>query len=139
MNPDELIAVARELVVACVPFRHQGRTLAGLDCIGCVLYVCTRVGVLPQDFERRNYGRLPQAELLQKAATYCSPLTRALPASLILIRWPGDSTPSHAALCTGPNLIHSYNAVGRVVEHGYRGHWVKRTASIWALPGVRYE
>lgn len=139
MKPEVLIAAARELVIAKVPYRHQGRTPLGLDCIGLVILICERLGLIPEEFERNNYGRLPQGELLEKAQKHCAPLPSPVPGALILIRWPGDRAPAHAALCTGDNLIHSYARLGHVVEHGYRGHWVKRTAAVLALPGVSYE
>lgn len=144
VKPETLIAEARQLLgdrktgKAAVPYRHQGRTLRGLDCIGLIIYVCERVGVLPEEFERNDYGRLATQELVDKTQLYCRCVDQPAPGVLVLIKWPGEKRAGHAALCTGENLIHCDRNHGRVVEHGYRGLWVKQTASLWHLPGVSY-
>jgi hypothetical protein len=92
--------------------------------------------LLPADIQRANYGRLPRAELIDKCRHYCQRLEVAEVGCLVLIRWPGEKHAGHAALFTGCNLVHAYAQIGSVVEHGYRGPWVKRTDSFWRLPGV---
>lgn len=85
-----------------------------------------------------NYARSPQSVLLEQLTRLCRNIPLQ-PAALILFQWPMVKFPSHAAIYTGENMIHSFEAQKKVVEHGYRGPWVKRTASIWALPEVIYE
>lgn len=138
MTPEELITHARTMVKEKVPFLHQGRSRHGLDCIGMPIVVLQELGILPKVFYRMNYGRLPRFELLEKVKEQCTALPQGTPGALVLIRWPQDQTPSHVAICTGLTLIHCYQQVGRVVEHGYRGQWVDRTHSTWTLPGVEY-
>lgn len=135
-SPAELIEEARRWIG--VPYRHQGRSARGLDCIGFVIWVCAQRGILPEDFERRDYGRLPRAELLEKAQHYCTPADSPGPATLVLIRWPGDRLAGHSAICTGENLIHCYSVAGKVVEHGFRAPWPRLAVSHWHLPGVHY-
>lgn len=121
MTGTDLIIAARELVGT--PYRHQGRNEFGVDCIGLLILALTRAGVLPADFERSNYGRLPGSELLDKTAIYCEPLHRPEPGCMALIRWPGDRAPGHAAFVTGRNLIHAHRHAGRVIEHRYGEPW----------------
>ena len=121
-----------------VPYRHQGRSANGLDCIGFVVFVLARVGVLPDEFESRDYGRLPKAELVEKTAMYCTQVDDAEPGTLLLIRWPGERSAGHAAICAGPTIIHAYSQSRKVVEHGYRAPWPRITVSRWRLPGVVY-
>ncbi len=135
MRPPAVIEEARSWVN--VPFLHQGRTRRGIDCIGLPIVVGQRLGLLPSRFEITNYGRLPSADLLERLMAHCVRLPQAVPGSLVAIAW--TKTAAHVALCTGPTLIHSYESVGCVVEHGYRGRWIRLTHSAWALPGVRYE
>lgn len=139
VQPHELIETARTLARLRVRYMHQGRTVHGLDCIGMILYVLSKHDALPVDFERRNYGRLPMAELLQKASTYCHEILEPVDGCLVLVQWPGDSRPSHAALYASGNLIHCYAGIGRVVEHGFRQKWVKWATNFYKLPGVNYE
>lgn len=135
MTRFELITEARRWVGR--PFLHQGRTWDGVDCIGLVVAVCKNVGVLAPDFDTGIYGRMPANDMLQaRIANHCTRLDTALPGSLLVIKWTREA--SHVAICTGETMIHSYERMGRVVEHGYRGRWVKMTSSAWAFPGIDY-
>ena len=135
MSPERVILEARQWLN--VPFRHQGRDGHGIDCVGLPIVVCQSLGLLDQRFDVANYGRLPSGELVTRLQGVCRPLERALPGSLIVIAW--SRLAAHVAICTGETMIHAYERVGRVIEHGYRGRWVRMTHSVWALPGVAYE
>lgn len=132
MTPARIIAEARGWLG--VPFRHQGRDGHGLDCVGLPLVVGQSLGLLDPRLDVANYGRLPTGELIERLREHCRPLTAALPACLVVIAW--TRIAAHVALCTGETLIHAYQSVGRVVEHGYRGRWLRMTHSAWDLPGV---
>jgi cell wall-associated NlpC family hydrolase len=120
-----------------VPFRHQGRSREGIDCVGLAIVVGRELGLLPADFDATGYARRPtDGRLLEEIAERCTPAPGPEPASLIVVRWNRD--PHHVAICTGPTLIHALSTVGRVVEHGYRHPWPKLTQSVWRLPGVAY-
>jgi cell wall-associated NlpC family hydrolase len=136
VTAEELIVEARRWIGT--PYRHQGRTAAGLDCIGFIIWVLAQKDLLPTDFERQNYGRLPQRELLERTALYCTPIPEPIPGCLLLIRWPGQREPGHAALYAGETMIHSYAISKQVIEHGYRAPWPRLTVNRWLLPGVRY-
>lgn len=134
--PTALIKQARAWLG--VPFRHQGRTRISCDCLG---YIAGMLGELDSatalELLPINYGREPQSMLLEILTKHCTQTTLK-PAVLLAIQWPHAEYPSHAAIYTGESMIHCYEAVGRVVEHGYRPPWIARTASIWALPDVTY-
>lgn len=136
ISPQQVIDEARAWVG--VPFLHQGRSRQGVDCIGLIIVVAKDLGLVPAEFDSRNYGRAPgDGRLLVEIAERCAEVTVAEPATLVVIRWNRD--PFHVAICTGPTLIHSNSTVGKVVEHGYRHPWPKLTVSIWRLPEVSYE
>jgi cell wall-associated NlpC family hydrolase len=135
--PDQLVFQARQW--AGVPFLHQGRTRHGCDCLGYIagclseLDTTAALELLPV-----NYGREPQSLLIDILTEH----SRQIPlqqGALLLIQWPRTEFASHAAIYTGFSMLHSYEAVGKVVEHGYRAPWPQRTVSIWALPDVAYE
>lgn len=137
MTPDALIASARTWLG--VLYRHQGRSRVGVDCAGFIICLGAENHLMPPRFrDVRRYGRAPSAELIAAIEAICRPADSAVPASLVVIQWPGAPAPSHVALCTGPNLIQCYGAAGRVVEAGYRGPWLERTHSLWLLPGIDY-
>lgn len=142
MNASRLVLEARAL--EGVPFRHQGRSPTGLDCIGLLLIAGERAGVLRVNLERVDYGRAPQAALEERLAYYCEKLEQVEPGAILAIKWPGDVRAGHIAIATpGGQMIHSYSAGGRqglrggrVIEHGYRGHWPRWTKSIWWIRGM---
>lgn len=132
VKASELIAAARAML-GC-PFRHQGRSeLTGMDCIGFFLIAAYRVGLLPREFERTDYGRAPSAELTERLAHHCDRLKHPEPGCVVAVRWPGDKRAGHLAICTGENLIHCYSDAGAVVEHGHRGAWLRWSQSYWWL------
>lgn len=120
-----------------VPYRHLGRDRRGIDCVGLPIVVGQALGLLPAAFKSGTYGRLPSGALVGRLQNELRPITRAVPGSIVVIAW--VKTAAHVAICTGETLIHAYESVGRVVEHGYRGRWVRMTHSAWAFPGVGGE
>jgi cell wall-associated NlpC family hydrolase len=137
IEPAALIDQARTWLG--VPFRHQGRSRVGVDCAGFIVALLKEVKALPKNYrEPRQYGRLPSRELREVVLRYCAATENPEPACLVLIKWPQHEDPSHVALLTGETLIHCYQRAGRVVEHGYRGAWIRDTVGYYRLPGVRY-
>lgn len=120
---------ARSLVG--VPYRHQGRTPRGLDCLGLLLLAASRIEILPLELGRTNYGRAPLDELLAGLGNHCDPIDDDAPGAILAIRWPGDRRAGHVAICAGATMIHSYSNHGRVVEHGFRGKWRDWVVSRW--------
>lgn len=93
------------------------------------------LGYLPPGWDFRLYSRLPFRSMLEtNVAMLCSPLPGALPGCLAVIQF--GSRPAHLAIVTGPTIVHACASRDRVVEHGYRGRWIRMTHSFWALPGV---
>jgi cell wall-associated NlpC family hydrolase len=134
-----LVDEARLMVMQRVPYRHQGRTKTGLDCLGMVLHILEKHDVVPKNFERRNYSRLPMNELLDRMTLHCERTDTLVAGCALLIQFPSQRRPSHLALYTADQtIIHSYGVVKRVVEHGYRTPWPEITNSYWKLPGVTY-
>ena len=133
----EVIEQARAWVG--VRFLHQGRTRNGADCLGSIAGIMAELGSMaPMNFLPLNYGRDPGPRLIQTLEE----ITREIPlqpAAFVLVKFPHAKHASHGAIYTGENLIHCFAGAGKVVEHGYRDPWVKRTVSVWALPLVIYE
>lgn len=135
--PDAVVDRARTWLG--VRFLHQGRSHAGADCLGFIAAVLGELGDgTALEHLPANYARNPQSLLVDKLTALClrGPL---VPATLILIKFPLTEHPSHAAIFTGESMIHSDQMAGKVVEHSYAGPWLKRTDSIWQLPGVTYQ
>lgn len=134
---EELIEDARSWIG--VPYHHQGRSRAGIDCIGLVIALLRDRGALPDGFrDDAKYGRVPQPLLVEGLTRWCTASDVPVRGGLVGIQWPRTRFVSHVALFTGTTLIHAYARTERVCEHAYGGHWLKLTRGYWKLPGVRY-
>mgnify|MGYP000170962720 CR=1 FL=1 len=131
MHPraDEFVKVARTW--AGVPYRHQGRTRHGVDCIGLPLVVWWEMGLCHGDY--RQYPRRATDDRLRDlVATSCTDIPTPEPGCLLLFRW--QRHVQHCAIYTGDTMIHAHLPNRRVVEHSYAGPWPRVTESAWRLP-----
>lgn len=133
-----IVEVARSYLG--VPYLHQGRSHNGMDCWGLLYAVGEEVELLPEDLDvPADYGPMADQRMPETIEKYCVK-TDAMEAGVVaLIRWPGSQRAGHMGILTAdPHIIHSYSQVGKVVEHGFRGRWIKLLDSLWKLPGVTY-
>ena len=128
-----LVAAARAYLG--VPFRHRGRTSAGLDCAGLLVAAYRDLGVQLPDL--RVYGREPHRNGLERAveAAFGSPADRGpCIGDVLLMRFERD--PHHLGIVGdyahgGLSLIHSYGTTGRVVEHRLDDLWRGRIVAVY--------
>lgn len=122
------------------PYRHQARVrMIAVDCIGLVIGVGRDLGIFAEGFDYTDYSRLPHGGVLQREVErHCIPipLSDKSPGCILLMKWKGE--PQHAAIYTGPTIIHSASTFKKVVEHTYSGKWMERTVAAYQLPGVSY-
>lgn len=136
----EVTRVARSFVG--VPYRHQGRSrLGGVDCWGLLWAVGEELGILPDGLVvPADYGRTVTVDMRARMAEHCVETERAEDGVIALMRWPSAREPAHMGICTtNGNLIHSYSIGAKVVEHGFRGPFLKMCDSLWRLPGVAFS
>lgn len=136
MKANDIVSAARaELGTS---FRHQGR-LPGiaLDCAGLFVVVCNSLGHHVQD--EKGYGRNPWKGLLEQCIGR-QPFLAKVPVSemqegdVLLMRFTGE--PQHIAIHAGDTIIHSYQHVGRVVEHRFADVWRARVVHAYRFEGV---
>lgn len=136
----------RELVDARVPFVHQGKTLAGMDCVGALCYALQYEGDVP------NYPRDPVNGELERELRklFGEPvfyraniLTNPVVANNDLrvgdvvsmqyagpvrhVGMIGDYIPVPGEL----SLLHTSASIGRVVEHILDAKWRRRIVGVW--------
>ncbi len=131
----QLVDAARTWVG--VPFRHQGRTRYGVDCIG--LIICARAELVrdPAVFRTpTDYRRNPNGALLEHFPKFAVQIDKPEPGAVVVIGWPKQVHPSHVGIITPERIIHAYTAARAVVETGYREQWVRWTKSIWRMKGI---
>lgn len=138
-----LVEEARALLG--VPWRHQGRTRKGVDCIGLVLLAAQNAGVdlikVSGINPPRTYSRNPDPKLYELVHQICKKTEEVSPGCLLFFKFEADKHPRHFGIYTeSGTVIHAESVTRRmVIEHGYRAHWKRWTHSAWRLPGVIYE
>ena len=143
-NACDVIACARRF--SGVRFLHQGRSAAGLDCLGLLVLTAQTLGLRFGDsavdaLDIPNYGTRPDVALLkQKLGTHLT--TVALDAvregDIVVLKV--DGLPQHLALITDYpiaselGMIHAYAPARQVVEHRYDAQWRRQTYLAYRLP-----
>ncbi len=119
-----------------VRYLHQGHSRHGVDCVGLIRAVSDELGILPADHWPADYGKASSPKMAQYTARYCTPAATAGDGIIALFLWK-TTYPHHIGILTSTGtLIHSYSKAQKVIEHGFRGPWLKMLDSLWRLPGV---
>jgi cell wall-associated NlpC family hydrolase len=133
MLPEEIVGAARECLGA--PFVHQGRSPSiGLDCIGLAAYVARKwyeLDGIPA------YSRMPNNHILEdefEKVPFLRRVNGPQAGDILMMRFTGD--PQHVAICAGDTIIHSYESIGRVVEHNLDDKWRKRIVRVYRFKDV---
>lgn len=110
MNDEKLVEVARSYLG--VKWKHQGRSRAGVDCVGLVIIALHDCGI-PIN-ARANYGRTPYFVEAKKELIKFAYRESFMSAGTIVVY---KMTTVHIAIATGPTtIIQAVNTVGRVTE-----------------------
>jgi len=133
---DSLIEEARKYLG--VPWKHQGRSMKGVDCVGFLLLAFKHINV--NIIEIKGYSKSPDGIALKKIMDEQPNLKRVhypyLPGDVVLFRI--RKHPQHVALLTGTKenlkMIHSYNGgAKKVIEHDFAEYWRNKIVSVYRL------
>lgn len=131
-----------------VPWRHQGRSREGIDCLGLLIVVARDLG-LDQGVdvtapEFRNYRRLPPAGLATELAKHLDRAGEIAPGRIGLFALPG-SAPAHVAIFGdwgddraggACDIIHAYMPHQAVVRHKLDPSWRTALRAIFEYRGT---
>lgn len=137
-TPDDVVRSARGFLGT--RYRHEGRTQAGMDCIGLVLCVARELGL--SDWEPPVYGRRPDHVLLHDLAqTMMTPVQGIQPGAVV--EFAIDGLPQHFGIAApyvwgGLSIIHAYAPTRTVVEVRLDDVWRGRVCGVYMLPGVAW-
>lgn len=127
------IACARSMVGW--RFRHRGRSVRGVDCIGLVVLALSCVGRYVDD--RDDYGRNPANDGLREAleAHFGPPVADMRAGDVALFEW-GKDEPNHVGvLFDHPNgglaIVHALAQAKRLIEHGLDDKSEARIAAVF--------
>lgn len=136
----DLIDAARKY--KAVPWRHQGRTMRGIDCAGLIVLSLRDVGIdVPDrtDYQRRTSGVAFIAHFKKHGIQ--KPVADMQPGDVAVFREP--AYPCHSAILTWKNglmhMIHSHARRRKVVEELYAHEWKDRIIAVFAVPGLEEE
>lgn len=126
-----------------VPFQHQGRSRAGIDCAGLVIKTAHALGL--SSFDASGYRKLPAGVGEEKIEDVCRREMRQIDPATAK---PGDVAlfligrrPRHLAIvgdyqAGGLSLIHAYEPVKKVAEVRFDQSWRAVLFEMYALPGI---
>ncbi len=122
-----------------MPWKHQGRSATGVDCIGLLRHVAQRLELT--DYDVAGYRRTPTMEFVSKlreAGLRRKPLADRKTGDVLIFR---DGTqPMHVGLLVvktdGEWILHSTALQRKVVLERYGHELLENTLHCWQMPGV---
>jgi cell wall-associated NlpC family hydrolase len=128
----DIVAAARGYLG--VRWHHQGRSKAGVDCLGLVVVVAHELGLSTAD--STDYGRLPDGMRLRNELARHLEFVRGPgePGDVLLFRF--ERRPMHVGIVSDIGLIHAFANLRKVVEHRLDDAWRARVVSAFRFPGV---
>lgn len=139
MTRDDIVTAARGW--RGIPFVHQGRTRAGVDCIGLVLNVAWELGAVPRTYDITGYSRMPDGSLFSECDRLLTRISKPQIGSILVMRF--DEEPQHIGFFAQynghPSVIHALAERprgGKVVEHRLTADWPSKVVGCFDFPGV---
>lgn len=125
----KIVEAARTLIGT--PFIHQGRGKSGLDCVGVAVATLALCGYEIDDV--KGYPKTPIGVLqgVIEGQTGVTKVKDPEPGDFLLMRFKQE--PQHVAVYAGKTIIHSYEVVGKVVEHNFSEEWRQRVVAVYRV------
>jgi len=137
---EDIVSEARKWLD--VPYRHQGRSVAGTDCVGLIIKVMQGLAAsgFPivgenntsvSDYDYGAYARIPNGVSLMKEVSRMLtrvPTREMRMGDILLMRFRKD--PQHLAIRSDLGIIHSHMDAGKVVEVNLNSRWTSRIISV---------
>ncbi|GIX11751.1 C40 family peptidase [Elioraea sp.] len=127
VTPERIVAEARTWLG--VPWRHQGRSRAGIDCVGLVVQVARALDL--SDYDHTAYGRRAQGLGLVehfRANMDGVAIPEARPGDVLVFA--DQAYPCHCGFLSErldhPHLIHAHALRRKVIEEPYAGEWLAK-------------
>lgn len=112
---------------------HQGRSRAGVDCIGLVIRVAHALGL--STFDIADYSRQPDPSMMRRLlGEHMEPVSQPQIGDVLLMKF--EREPQHVAIVTDRGIIHAYAQARRVVEHRLDSLWKSRIVRAYQFKGI---
>lgn len=124
ITPETIVAEARNWLG--VPWRHQGRTRAGIDCVGLV--VCVAHALHLSDYDSTGYGRRAQGQgFVEHFRSNMDGIAISEAGAGDVLVFADQAYPCHCGFLTErldqPHLLHAHATRRQVIEEPYAGEW----------------
>ena len=133
VKPDEIVNAARAYVG--IPYRHQGRTRRGLDCVGLLIRCAHDLNI--SDFDINGYSRIPSGAMMSRLmAEQMDRLNDSAYQCGDVLHMAFDRQPQHIAIVSNLSplrIIHADSVAGAVVEHSLDQQWLARVRGHYRL------
>lgn len=121
------------------PWRHQGRSEHGVDCLGLIVLVARLEGF--QVADDTSYARRPKGrQMLDGFEAHAERVSLADKQPGDVVLFSRQSLPVHVGLLgwqhKSLSLIHAIETYAKVVEHHYDDQWRVDTRYCFRFPGV---
>lgn len=134
---DNIIAAANELVG--VRYRHQGRTLHGIDCVGVPIYIAAKLGI--KEWDTTAYGPRPNVRefdrLIMDTGAKLLPFAEMSSGDMLRMNYQG--WPVHIGIYEVDSkgqewIIHAYASHKMVTRDSLTDHMKQFIQSVWRFP-----
>lgn len=132
MTPQTIITAASAYLGT--RWHHQGRSTAGVDCLGLIVLTARDCGIAVQD--RFAYSRQPDGHYLRaELDAQLEQIAEPQPGAVLMMRF--EREPQHVAIMAdGGDMIHAYAMARKVVRHRLDSIWMSRIVACYRFPGV---
>lgn len=122
------------------PYKHQGRSVNGIDCVGILVLLGNELDVYHES--ERRYSRNPKSfgikQEMEKILVKIDKKDIKY-GDILLFRMITD--PQHVGVVTEYSeqsfgIVHCYQSVGKVVEHRLNDKWIDRIVQAYKVSGV---
>jgi cell wall-associated NlpC family hydrolase len=134
---DDIVRIARSWIGT--PFRHQGRTRFGIDCVGLLVAVADELGIAAVDvpgYNRRSHGK----DFMRPFEEHCRPRTFGQMAPGDIVIFHDELFPCHTGIYSQlrgvAHVVHAVATLRQVFETPYAGEWAARARHVFAFPGT---
>lgn len=123
-----------------VPFRHAGRDVFGIDCVGLPIKILHFLGLT--NWDDIAYSRSVNPDRMKsEIELFCSKIEGGLEhvQKLDLLWFNVMGSAQHVGVYAGTEtntIIHAYESAGKVVEHEFTDKWRKRVQTVFRLTGM---
>jgi cell wall-associated NlpC family hydrolase len=137
----EVVDFARSFIGT--PYRHQGRSkVFGVDCAGILVLLANKLNIYWESKYSLRYARNPEFFILQSEMDkYLEEITWKDIRMGDVLLFKITKHPQHVGIVSDYaknrlGIVHTYESVGKVVEHRLNEMWMGLLIKAYKIPGV---